>query len=163
MAEPTEVAPPSRNFAPWIAAAAVLAVGLALILMGEEGEDLELVGRGLAQRAWVEARLCDWLQLAPDLGLRADARVKALLECPSLRPETLAAAGQLDPEILGLAVYRCVRNGASIETLVEPVTVTPPEAEAPVDEPEPLPVPSFRTGLSDSDLGLSSEERSELE
>jgi cytochrome c biogenesis protein CcmG/thiol:disulfide interchange protein DsbE len=36
MAEPTEVAPPSRNFAPWIAAAVVLAVGLALILMGEE-------------------------------------------------------------------------------------------------------------------------------
>jgi hypothetical protein len=134
-----------------------------LVLVGEEGDDLELVGRGLAQRAWVEARLRDWLQLAPDLGARPEACVKVLLVCPSLRPETLAAAGQLDPEILGLAVYRCVRNGASIETLVEPVTVTPPEAEAPVNEPEPLSVPSFRTGLTDSDLGLSSEERNELE
>jgi hypothetical protein len=134
-----------------------------LVLIGEEGDDLELVGRGLAQRAWVEPRLCDWLQLAPDLGVRPDARVKVLLVCPSLRPETLAAAGQLDPETLELAVYRCVRDGARIETLVEAVTTTPPETDAPVDEPEPLPVPSFRTGLTDSDLGLSPEEQREFD
>ncbi len=38
-----------------------------LVLVGEEGQDLELIGRGLAQRAWVEARLRDCLQLAPNL------------------------------------------------------------------------------------------------
>ena len=39
-----------------------------LILVGNPGEDLELVGRALAQRAWVESRVRDWVQLAPDLG-----------------------------------------------------------------------------------------------
>lgn len=134
-----------------------------LVLMGEEGEDLELVGRGLAQRAWVEARLGDWLQFAPDLGVRPEARVKVLLVCPSLRPETLAAAGQLDPETLELALYRCVRDRARVETLVEAVRPTPRELAVPFEEPAPFPVPSFRTGLTDADLGLSPEERREFE
>jgi peroxiredoxin len=38
MTEPTEAASPSRNLVPWIAAAAVLAVGLALIWMGDPVE-----------------------------------------------------------------------------------------------------------------------------
>jgi hypothetical protein len=134
-----------------------------LILVGDEGDDMELVGRGLAQRAWVESRLRDWLQLAPDLGARPEAGVKVLLVCPSLRPETLAAVGQLAPQTLELAVYRCVRNGARVETLVETVAAAPPKPDLSVGQPDPIPVPSFRTGLTDSDLGLSPEERLEFD
>ena len=65
---------------------------VALLLLGKEGEDASLLTRGLAHRAWVKARLEDWRQLAPDLGLAADANVSAVLLCPSFRPETLTAA-----------------------------------------------------------------------
>jgi len=57
------------------------------VLIGEAGEDLELIGRGLAQRAWIVPRVRDWLQLAPSLPLRPEAGVLAVLLCPSFRPE----------------------------------------------------------------------------
>ena len=47
--------------------------GVTLLLVGEAGEDLELVARGLAQHAWVTPRVRDWLQLAPELGARPEA------------------------------------------------------------------------------------------
>jgi hypothetical protein len=90
--------------------------------------------------------------------------VKVLLVCSSLRTETLAAAGQLGPAILDLAVYRCVHTGTEIQILLEPATpVAAPTQGPPADEPESFPVPSFRTGLTDSDLGLSEEEHRDFE
>ena len=153
-----------------------------LVLVGEEDEDLELVGRALAHRAWVEERLPDWLQLAPRLGIRPEAGVRVLLLCHALRPETIAAARALGTAVLGLARYRCVSNGAGVEALVEsmvalaeeptpdpsPPPPTLPERERPPEAPSAPPpsapeVLAFRTGLTDADLGLTDAERGEFE
>ena len=138
---------------------------VALVLVGADGEDLELVGRGLAQRAWVQARLGDWLQLAPHLGVRPEAGVKIWGICPSIRPEAVAAAAELGPDAFGMAVYRCVHNGSSMEILVEALSGGPPPRAVP---PPPSTVhsieaPAFRTGLADADLGLTTEEIREFE
>jgi hypothetical protein len=144
--------------------------GVVLVLVAEPGEDLEAVTRALAHRAWVEPRLADWLQLAPDLGVRPEVGVRALLLCHSLDPATVAAA-QVLGEAVGLARYRCVRNGSGIEALLEldlsdletddePIAAPPPQAAPPEPGSEP---PPFRTGLSDADLGLSVAERREFD
>ncbi len=130
-----------------------------LLLVGEAGEDLALVGRALAQRAWVEARLGDWLQLAPDLGLAAGAAVRVVLLCPAFRPETLAAARALGAEAPELTTYRCLRNGAELGLLLEPVAAEP----GPPGEPASVESSRFRSGLSDAQLGLTPEERAEFE
>ena len=138
-----------------------------LILVGDRGQDLELVGRGLAQRAWVAARLGDWIQLAPNLGLRPDSEVRVLLLCPAFTPETRAAVEAVGPDVMALAIFRCVEDGSGFEVLVEHLVadeategdrarhLRPTEART---EPEP-----FRTGLTDADLGLTPDERREFE
>jgi len=131
-----------------------------LVMVGDPGEDLELVARGLAQRSWVQARLGDWLQLAPELGLRQGSGVALLLLCPDFGPASRAAAGALGPDAPALAVYRCVLNGAGIEVLVEPLGAAG-APRAPTRAAGAL--PAFRTGLSDADLGLTAAERSEFD
>lgn len=130
--------------------------GVVLVLVGSDGDDLALVGRALAQKAWVEPRLRDWRQLAPRLGLEADAPVRLLLLAPSFSAASLAAAGSLGPVVAGLATYRCVRNGGSVEVLLEPAHRSPLRDEAP-------PIRStFRSGLTDADLSLTPGEREDL-
>jgi hypothetical protein len=134
-----------------------------VVLVGEAGEDLELVARGLAQRAWLLPRLRDWAQLAPRVGLRPEAGVRALLLSPAFRPEAAAAAASLGPEALSLATYRCVRDRSGSSVLLEAVsTAAPPGEEAPPEAPA-VRLEPFRTGLTDADLGLTPEERLEFE
>jgi hypothetical protein len=130
-----------------------------LVIVGTAEDDLALVARALAQKAWVEARLRDWRQLAPGLGVRPEAGVRVWLLAPRFRTESLAAARAAG---IALATYRCVRNGdAGSDALVEAVS------EA--GESEPLAtgagraLPQFRTGLVDAELGLSAEERREFD
>jgi hypothetical protein len=138
-----------------------------LILVGDRGQDLELVGRGLAQRTWVAARLGDWIQLAPNLGLRPDSEVRVLLLCPVFTPETRTAVEAIGPDVMALAIFRCVEDGSGFEVLVEHLAADETAAgetaprlipRASPTEPEP-----FRTGLTDADLGLTPEERREFE
>lgn len=131
-----------------------------VVLVGEPDEDLELVARALAQRAWLAPRLRDWLQIAPRIGLRPEAGVRALLLCPAFRSEALAAAGALGPEVLSLASYRCVRDGGGVSVLIEALPGASGAAETREEKPRPEP---FRTGLSDLDLGLTADERREFE
>ena len=136
-----------------------------LVLVGEAGEDLELVARGLAQRAWVERRLGDWLQLAPDLGARPEAGIRVLLLCPAFGSQSQGAAAARGPDAPELGIYRCFRNGAAIQILVESLGSHSREPQRPhaVQAEPPAAPPVFRTGLTDSDLGLSRDERTELE
>jgi len=136
--------------------------GVCAVLVGGAGEDLELVARALAQRAWLAPRLGDWLQIAPRLGLRPEAGVRALILCPGFASEVLAAAGALGPGVLSLASYRCVRDAAGVSVLLEPVLGAGSPAEAVATHPQQAPEP-FRTGLSDIDLGLTPDERREFE
>jgi len=137
--------------------------GACIALVASPGEDLELVARGLAQRAWLAPRLRDWVQIAPRIGLRPEAGVRALLFCPAFRSEASAAAAALGPDTVSLATYRCVRDGVGVSVLVEPLGGQGAirSAESAVADRPPL--EPFRTGLSDLDLGLSPDERREFE
>lgn len=131
-----------------------------LVIVGTDEEDLALVARALAQRAWVEARLRDWLQLAPSLGARAEAGVKVWLLAPRFRGESLAAARAAGG--IALASYRCVRSasGASDALLEAFADAAEADARAPGLPRAPA---QFRTGLNDAELGLTAAERREFE
>ena len=129
-----------------------------LVLVAGPGEDLELVARGLAQRAWAEPRLADWLQLAPNLGIRPEAGARLVLLCPDFGANARAAARAADPDTLELVGYRCLRNGGEPLVLIEPAGDTPADRT-----PHQTPSAGFRTGLSEADLGLTPEERREFE
>ena len=133
-----------------------------LVQVGGAGEDLELIGRALAQRAWVTPRVRDWLQLAPGLPLRPEAGVLALLLCPTFRPEAAAAVRSLNPASLILATYRLFRDGSRFEALLEPVGAAGPVEHPQRAVPHTAPAP-FRTGLTDEDLDLTSGEHAEFE
>jgi hypothetical protein len=141
-----------------------------LILVGDRGEDLELIARGLAQRAWVSARLGDWAQLGPNLAIRPDAEVRVLLACPAFGTEATAALRALGGAVMGCVTYRCVQNGTGFEVLVEhPFAMDPEPAEEPERPPRRAPTgpandpAPFRTGISDADLGLTPEEQREFD
>ncbi|MCH8130908.1 MAG: hypothetical protein IIA30_00005, partial [Myxococcales bacterium] len=57
------------------------------------------------------------------------------------------------------------RNGSAIQTLVETLGTQSrePQRPFPVQAEPPAAPPVFRTGLTDPDLGLSRDERTELE
>lgn len=131
---------------------------IVLVLLAEtdaEGEDGALLTRGLAQRAWVKPRLRDWLQLGPNLEISASAPVVARLLSPHFSPETRAAADAVGPDAIELWACRSVRNGAHVGVLLEPLTA--PAAEAGLPTPSG-PTGSFRSGLSEEDLGLTADE-----
>jgi hypothetical protein len=128
-----------------------------LVLVGTGDDDLEGVARALAQRAWLEPRVRDWLKLAPNLRVRPEAGVRAVLLWPAFRAETRAAARSLGPEAVSLAVYRFVRDASGEDVLVELPDPPRGPCRAPV-----APAP-FRAGITDEDLGLTREERAEFE
>ena len=134
---------------------------IVLVLIAEGPDDAGLLTRGLAQRAWVEPRLRDWLQLGPELEISASAPVVAALLSPTFAPETRAAADVLGADVVELWSCRCVRNGSGVAVLLEPLTArggrTP---EAPGASPSPA---AFRSGLSEEDLGLAPEEIRDFE
>jgi hypothetical protein len=137
-----------------------------LILVGDQGEDLELIGRALAQRAWLEARLGDWLQLAPESGIRPEAGLLAQLLCPSFRHEARLAARSLGPQRVALGTFRFVRGALGLEPLLERIIDDAPERRtgdgaAPLAEAPPL--EDFRSGLDDVQLGLTEAELAEFE
>ena len=133
-----------------------------LILVGEEGDDLELIGRAVAQRAWVEPRIRDWIQLAPNLGMRPGAGARAVLLCPSFRHETEAAAAALGDQAVSLLRYRCLKNGGNLEILIEPIAREIARGST-APKPDRSGLPAFRTGLSHEDLGLTAEEHVEFD
>jgi hypothetical protein len=121
-----------------------------LVLVADEGGDLELLAHGLAQRAWLAPRLRDWLQLAPDLGIRPGERIELFLVAPEIGARTRAAARAVDAERIALARCRWVGDpaGGPARPLLDPVPL-PGEAPAGVARSS-----AFRTGLSDELLGL---------
>ena len=128
-----------------------------IALVGRAGDDLALVAEGLAQRAWVAARVADWAQLAPAAGLRPTAEVTAVLLAPAFRPAAIAAARAAAGKGLLLAALRFVENGSGIAPLLEPIGIGDP-AEA-----DRAGAAGFRSGLSPADLDLTPEEQAEFE
>lgn len=128
-----------------------------IALVGRAGDDLALVAEGLAQRAWVAARVADWAQLAPDAGLHSGADVAVVLLAPQFRPAAIAAARAAAGAALQLAALRFVENGSGVAPLLEPIGGGDP-AEA-----DRAGTAGFRSGLSAADLDLTPEERAEFE
>ena len=132
-----------------------------LLLLALEGEDdAALLTRALAQRAWAGPRVRDWAKLAPDLELAPDAPVRAILLAPSFSLETRAAAASLRAGAIELIRFVAVRAGSERGLLLEPVDPkarrqAPPRAgqRNDPDPPPGKPLPEFRSGLTDADLG----------
>jgi len=137
-----------------------------VVLVGEAGRDLELVARALAHRAWLAPRLRGFLQLAQaPAGVRPEAPVRALALCPAFGAEAVAAAGAAPGGTLSLGVLRCLRDGAVLHVLLEPLEPAPPRPAVARAAPESAsfaPEP-FRTRLTDADLGLADDDRAEPE
>ena len=133
-----------------------------LILVSEDPDDLGLFTRGLAQRAWLSARLPDWLKLAPGLAVRADAEVRLLLLAPDHPISSRAAAASLEAGGVELLRYGWLSDGGRKALWLEN-TETRPTAASPTPTRTPsVPPSSFRSGLSERDLGLTPEELREL-
>lgn len=131
-----------------------------IALLADEGEDLALVARGIAQREWVTPRLRDWSQLAPEAGLRADAGVRLVLVARVFRSAALAAARVLPEGEVTCVCLRYVADGSGVVPLLE--RVGDPATAALDPRPAAL-AASFRGGLSDADLDLTPEERAEFD
>lgn len=136
-----------------------------LVLIDHENEDLALLTRALAQRDWLAPRLRDWLKLAPDLGVRPDAPVRAVLLAESFQPETRAAARGLGDDVVQLATYRCVQGDPRPAVLLESLSTRHTAGREPAGEPprNRRQLPAFRSGLHESDLHLSADELRELD
>lgn len=161
----------------------LLAIGaegeIVSIRIAAQGDDASGFTRALADLSWLRPRLHDLLKLAPGLGLEPSAEPRALLFCPEFGGETLAAADNLPQRTLGLLGYRCFRQNGQLAVVFE--TSKPRAGEprfasareglvsaprAPIDPPgrstngdgsltQPPSPSTFRTGLTDADLGAA--------
>jgi len=148
-----------------IDAVAVDEYGHVVAILIETGrENAALLTRGLAARAWLSDRIGDWAKLAPELKLREGTPVRALILAPDFASETRSAAESLPRGLVDCLAYRTVWLGAQYEAMVD---MPRPSSQR---ESTPAPassfareLPRFRSGLSDTDLGLSPVERKHFE
>lgn len=122
-----------------------------LVLVDGTGGDDALLVRGLAQRAWVQARIGDWLQLAPGLPARNDLRPRLLLLAPEFSRVARLAAREVDADGLWLGRFRWQAGATGPDLVIEPLSAPPP---APAESPRsPAPLASvFRSGLGERDF-----------
>jgi len=123
-------------------------------LLDCEGHDDALLARGLAQRAFVAARLGDWAQLAPDLPARRDLRPRLLLVAPAFSRSLRVAAREADAAGIRLARFSWRGGPAGPELVLDEVPFPDPPAAGTAEAPAPSPPPTsvFRSGLSDRDF-----------
>lgn len=117
-----------------------------LVFLAESGADLATLANALAQCAWTEPRVADWLKLAPGLELRPESGVRALLLASELDPRTLAAARSLERPEVALGVCRCIHRGPELEVQIDLL-----ESPAPTRPVTPI-ASRFRTGLRAEEL-----------
>lgn len=129
----------------WIAAGPDGRVWVVLLETGADA--VGMIERGLVQRAWVEARVPDWRQLAPSLALRAGLAPGVLLVAREHGRSARIAAR----EAMGDAVMLAQWSGHAVEPLLA-LLDAPPRARQRPSLPAPRLASVFRTGLSDADL-----------
>ena len=128
---------------------------LAVILLGQAGRELELIARGVAQRAWVGARIKDWLQLAPNLGIRpggagsgSSSSGQRSTAPPARRLQRWASRSNSGPTA-GCAMGRASTSSWSGSSSAPRTCV-----RASLSFPRPG-RSAFRSELSDAELGLT--------
>jgi len=130
---------------------ATLPDGRALVgLLGLGPGDGALLARGLGQRAWVQARLPDWQQLAPGLVARTEVRPLLLLLASEFPRTIRIAAREADPEGIRMVRYLWRSGRRGPELALEAVDA--PTRPAPPPEAPPRLASSFRSGLSEHDF-----------
>jgi hypothetical protein len=129
-------------------------------LLDPSGEDDALVARGLAQRAWVHARLPDWAQLAPGIGARVEERPRLLLVAADFSPLTRIAAREADADGIRLARYRWRIGRRGAELTLRPLEPLPGLAPEAGDSPPARVASVFRSSLTDRDFEAGGGERS---
>ena len=133
---------------------------IVVILIATCRDEESLLTRALAARAWLGARIGDWSRLVPELKLRHGAHVRALILAPRLSDETRSAAASLPVGFVETLTFRSVRLGNEYDVVLDERE----QSAAPVAvDPSARAIPRFRSGLTDSDLGLSDEEREQFE
>jgi hypothetical protein len=131
-----------------------------LVLVAEPGHELERVADALAQREWLAPRLADWCKLAPQLRILPEAGVFVLVVGNGFEARARALARTLGADDCELVIARAVRNGTATGLLLEPLREA---ARNPALPGESGVRSLFRSGLTDAQLGLSTEERREFE
>jgi hypothetical protein len=128
---------------------------LCVVLVGGPLDGEALLARGLAQRAWVQARIRDWQQLAPGLAARADLRPRLLLVAADFSRVALRAAQEADAEAVRLARFRWepADDGRALDLRLELVGAAPAPSLAAAERPQPPLASVFRSGLDERDFG----------
>jgi hypothetical protein len=127
---------------------------LCVIVVGPAGDEA-LLATGLAQRAWAQARIGDWLQLAPGLAARPDLRPRLVLIAPAFPRMVQVAAREADAEELALATWRWTHPAGRDPELAVELLEPPPHPRPAAGTPAAAaPVSSvFRSGLAERDFG----------
>jgi hypothetical protein len=121
-----------------------------LVLVDPAAEGGALLERALVQRAWVAARLPDWCQLAPSLGLRPDLAPRVLVVAAELPRTTRIAAREVGGDAITLSLLRRSAHGDGAVELARVVPPPPPRRETAAAPARLRSV--FRSNLSDADL-----------
>lgn len=128
---------------------------LVLALVADPGRELEAVANALAQAEFCAPRVRDWQKLAPELPLRPEAGVRTFLLARDFPAPVVLASRAVGAE--RVVLVRCV-PGEEAGALRLQLVAPPPRT---VQRLQPR-RSGFRFGLTDADLGLTSEERSEF-
>ncbi|MFK7898419.1 MAG: hypothetical protein AB8G23_21480 [Myxococcota bacterium] len=151
------------------------------VRIGRASDAPLVLTRALSDLSWLRARREHLLKLAPGLGLEPSAEPRALLLCPGFSAETMSAAENLPARTISCLSYRCLRvqgqlnvllaeigaserdaepssreaGGRSLSGLPEPISASriAPEQDGSSRLTDPPSPSSFRTGLSEADLG----------
>ena len=121
-------------------------VGLVALAEG----DGALLARGLAQRAWVRARIPDWQQLAPGLIVRPELSPILLLLAPEFPRLLRIAAREADAEGIRLVRYQWRTGRRGAELALEAAAAPPAPSREPPSAARLVSV--FRSGLSQRDF-----------
>ncbi len=124
-----------------------IAVGLA-----EAGHEFEALARAQAHTSWIAARIRDWRKLAPELPLRPERPVRALVLVQEIGDELRAAAAGMSA--VELRQIQALETPDGLRLLLLPSSPARSGDGAPPAEP----LPRLRTSLSDAELGLTPEE-----
>ena len=128
---------------------------LVLALVTEPGRELEGIANAMAQAEFCAPRVRDWQKLAPDLPLRPDAGVRTFVLAREFSAPAVLAAGALGETRIVLVRFQVGEEAGALrlQLLTQPPRRVDPPRRA---------RSSFRFGLTDADLGLTAEERSEF-
>jgi len=146
---------------------------------GERGGALALA-RALSTRSWLRSEMPGWLQLVPGVEVTADTPIRTLLLVPALSPTTRSAVEALPAGWIEPLVYRAFSHRGDDFLLLEDASPaasepieprlgrdlpqtsdagpTPSTAAPEAAQPSP-PLPTLRSGISESDFRRSSQAR----